>query len=98
METQLQPPISARVNVGMGERGVSLISGLAGMYFVLTRRPNLKIGLPMVMDAGYMIYRGATGHCFLYDALEINRSDVGNKGIQVQHSVTVNLPKEQLYR
>ena len=98
METQLQPPISARVNVGMGERGVSLISGLAGMYFVLTRRPSLKIGLPMVMDAGYMIYRGATGHCFLYDALEINRSDVGNKGIQVQHSVTVNLPKEQLYR
>ncbi len=46
METQLQPPISAVSIVGMGERGVSLISGLAGMYYVLTHRPNLKIGLP----------------------------------------------------
>ena len=98
METQLQLPKYRRVNVGLGERAVSLATGLAGMYFILTRRPGLKLGLPLVMDAGYMIYRGATGHCFLYQALEINRAQEGNKGIQMQHSITVNLPREQLYR
>lgn len=98
MDTHLQPPIARRPNVGMGERGISLAAGLAGFYYIVTRRPNLKIGLPMALDAGYMIYRGATGHCFLYQVLEINRSQEGNKGIQVQRSVTVNLPKEQLYR
>ena len=98
METQLQPPVSRPVNVGMGERGISLASGLAGIYYILRRRPNLKIGLPMALDAGYMLYRGATGHCYLYQMLEIKRSQDGNKGIQVQHSITINLPKEQLYR
>jgi len=45
-----------------------------------------------------MIYRGATGHCVLYQMMEINRSLEGNKGIQVQRAVTINLPREQLYR
>lgn len=98
METQLQPPIYRRVNVGLGERAISLGTGLAGIYFILTRRPGWKISLPLIMDAGYMIYRGATGHCFVYQALEINRSQEGKKGIQAQQSVTVNLPREQLYR
>jgi uncharacterized membrane protein len=73
-------------------------AGLAGIYYVLSRRPNRKIGLPMALDAGYMIYRGATGHCMFYQIMEINRSQEGNKGIQVQRAVTVNLPREQLYR
>jgi uncharacterized membrane protein len=97
MDTYLQSPIQRRVNVGLGERGVSIAAGLAGMYIILTRRPNWKIGLPMALDAGYMIYRGATGHCVLYQMMEINRSTEGNKGIQVQRAVTVNLPREQLY-
>jgi len=98
MDTYLQPPIQRQINVGPGERAVSIATGLAGMYLVLTRRPNLKVSLPLVLDAGYMIYRGATGHCVFYQMMEINRSLEGNKGIQVQRAVTVNLPREQLYR
>jgi uncharacterized membrane protein len=98
METQMQPQINRRINVGPRERGVSLASGLAGLYYVLTRRPSLKIGLPMALESGYMIYRGATGHCFFYQLLEINRSLEGNKGIQVQRAVTINVPRDQLYR
>lgn len=98
MATRYQLPIRRRVNVGMGERGVSIATGLAGIYYLLTRRPNMKIGLPLALDAGYMLYRGATGHCFLYQRLEIDRLQDGIRGIQIQHSVTVNLPKEQLYR
>ena len=98
MDTYVQQPVQRRINVGMGERGASIAAGLAGMYIILTRRPSLKISLPMALDAGYMIYRGATGHCVFYQMLEINRSMEGNKGIQVQRAVTVNLPREQLYR
>ena len=98
METQMQPVINRRVNVGPRERGLSVAAGLAGIYLVLSRRPNIKIALPMAMDAGYMIYRGATGHCVLYQMMEINRSLEGNKGIQVQRAVTINMPRDQLYR
>ena len=98
MDTHLHPPLQHRVNVGMGERGVSLATGLAGVYFILTRRPNLKMSLPMALDAGYMIYRGVTGHCYLYQMLDINRSEAGNKGILAERSVTLNIAKEQLYR
>ncbi|MGE5373717.1 MAG: SRPBCC family protein [Bacteroidota bacterium] len=98
METQMQPQINRRVNVGPRERGVSVASGLAGLYYVLSRRPSLKIGLPMALESAYMIYRGATGHCVFYQLLEINRSLEGNKGIQVQRAVTINVPRAQLYR
>jgi uncharacterized membrane protein len=98
MDTYLQPTVQRHVNVGLGERAVSLASGLAGMYLILTRRPGWKMSLPLALDAGYMIYRGATGHCAFYQMMDINRSMEGNKGIQVQRAVTVNLPREQLYR
>jgi uncharacterized membrane protein len=98
MDTYVQRPIHRQVNVGMGERGVSIAAGLAGVYILMTRRPGWKISLPLALDAGYMIYRGATGHCVFYQMMEINRSLEGNKGIQVQRAVTVNLPREQLYR
>jgi uncharacterized membrane protein len=98
MEMQINRLISRRVNVGTAERGVSLAAGLAMVSYILTRRPNKKFSLPLGLEAGYMIYRGATGHCLVYQMMEINRSEVGNKGIQVQRSVTVNLPREQLYR
>ena len=98
MHTQMQPPIQRRVNVGRGERVVSLATGLGTLYLLLTRRPGMKISLPLGLDAGYMIYRGATGHCFLYQMMEIDRSAEGNKGIQVQRSIAVNMPREQMYR
>ncbi|HJS19225.1 MAG TPA: SRPBCC family protein [Anaerolineales bacterium] len=97
MDVQIERPPSF-VNVGKAERGVSIAAGLAMISYLLTRRPSIKMGLPVGLEAGYMLYRGATGHCLIYQAMEINRSGAGNKGIQAQRSVTVNLPREQLYR
>ena len=98
METQMQPAINRRMNVGPMERGVSVVAGLAGIYFLLSRRPTRNLAIPMALDAGYMLYRGATGHCVFYQMLEINRSEEGNKGIQIQRSATINVPRDQLYR
>jgi len=79
------------------ERGLSLATGMVLLAYTLTRRP--KLSLPLSLDAGYMIYRGATGHCVLYQMLGINRTAAnGHEGIHVERSVTVNRPKEGLYQ
>jgi uncharacterized membrane protein len=93
MELQMRRPIISRVYVGRVERGLSLASGLALLAYTISRRP--KLGL----DAGYLMYRGATGHCVFYQVLGINRTKVnGHEGIRVERAVTVNRPKEELYR
>ncbi|HSK89378.1 MAG TPA: SRPBCC family protein, partial [Anaerolineales bacterium] len=59
----------------------------------------LELGVPLSLNAGYMIYRGATGHCVAYQMMGINRVDEnGHEGILVERSVTVNRPKEELFQ
>jgi uncharacterized membrane protein len=97
MEMELQQPVSSRVNIGRVERGVSLATGLALLAYTVARRP--KLGLPLGLDAGYMIYRGATGHCVFYQMLGINRAEAnGHEGILVERAVTVNRPRQELYQ
>jgi uncharacterized membrane protein len=97
MEMQMQRPVSSRVNLGPVERGLSLATGMALLAYTITRRP--KLGLPLGLDAGYMIYRGATGHCVFYQMLGINRAQAnGHEGILVERAITVNRPKAELYR
>jgi uncharacterized membrane protein len=92
-----QEPIKSRVNVGPMERGISLASGLALLAYTVSRRPRLT--LPLALDAGYMVYRGATGHCVFYQMLGINRTEAnGHEGIRVERSVTVNRPRAELYQ
>jgi uncharacterized membrane protein len=94
---EMREPIKTRVNVGRVERGISLASGLALLAYTVTRRPRLS--LPLGLDAGYMIYRGSTGHCVFYQMLGINRAEMnGHEGIRVERAVTVNLPREELYQ
>jgi uncharacterized membrane protein len=95
MEMQMNRPITRQPNVGTAERGISLAAGLAMIVYILRRRPDAKISLPLGLEAGYMIYRGATGNCMFYRMLEINRT---GQGIYARKSVTINLPREQLYR
>lgn len=97
MEMELQRPVSSRVNIGPVERGISLATGMALLAYTVARRPRL--GLPLGLEAGYMIYRGATGHCVFYQMLGINRAEAnGHEGILVERAVTVNRPKEELYQ
>src|SRR5687768_6991817 len=97
MEMEMQRPVSSRVNVGRLERGISLVSGIALLAYTLSRRP--KLGVPIGLDAGYMIYRGLTGHCVMYQMLGINRAEAsGHEGILVERAVTVNRPRAELYR
>jgi uncharacterized membrane protein len=98
MEMQMEQPMQTKVNVGKTERGVSVVTGLAMLAYMLTRRPNAKVGVPLGLDAAYMLYRGATGHCVVYEMMDINRAADGNQGIRVQRSVTIGKPREELFR
>ena len=97
MEMEISGPVSSRLNVGPVERGISVATGIALMAYTLSRRPRLR--LPLGLDAGYLIYRGATGHCVFYQMLGIKRTEVnGHEGIRVERAVTVNRPKAELYQ
>ena len=97
MGMDIQRPVSSRINLGPVERGLSLASGMALLAYTLTRRP--KLSLPLGLEAGYMVYRGATGHCVFYQMLGINRSAAnGHEGILVERAVTVNRPRQELYQ
>lgn len=97
MQMEMQRPASGRVNLGGTERGMSLVSGMALLAYALSRRPRL--GLPIALDAGYMLYRGITGHCIFYQMLGINRAEAdGHEGILVERAVTVNRQRAGLYQ
>ena len=96
MGMEIQRPVSSRVNVGAVERGLSLASGIALLAYTLRRQP--KMVLPLGLEAGYMVYRGATGHCVFYQMLGINRAQAnGHEGILVERAVTVRRPRAELY-
>jgi uncharacterized membrane protein len=96
MNMEIQEPISSRMNVGPLERGFSVATGIALLAYTLSRRSRLSLLLGL--EAGYLIYRGATGHCVFYQMLGITRTAVnGHEGIRVERAVTVNRPRAELY-
>jgi uncharacterized membrane protein len=62
-----------RVNVGRVERWLSMVAGGALAAYGLTRR-ELPGGAAAIAGAA-LLYRGATGHCDLYQTLGINRAN-----------------------
>src|SRR5258708_4247140 len=92
------------VNVGDMERWASLLGGglLAG--FGLSR---LSVGgLAVAAVGGAVMYRGLTGHCYVYGALGLNTAEPhgpataipAGHGIKVEKVVTINRSPEELYR
>ena len=63
-----------RVNVGRVERWLSMVAGGALAAYALKRR-EMPGGAAAIAGAA-LLYRGATGHCDVYQALGINHADV----------------------
>jgi len=93
-------------NISEVERWTSLIGGglLAASAF---RRNSKKHGL-MLMAAGELLRRGLTGYCYLYGALGFRTAPRGQGapttslpyelGIRAEAAVTVDQPRETVYR
>ena len=67
-----------RMNIGRVERWLSMVAGGALAAYALKRR-QLPGGAAAIAGAA-LLYRGATGHCDVYQALGIDRSDARISG------------------
>jgi uncharacterized membrane protein len=93
----------AKTNVGKYERAASGAAG--GLFLLLGLRKRGFFGFLMAALGGLLVYRGATGNSFLYQALDINTagdeaatgSSVEYKSIFVEDSVNINKPAQELY-
>ncbi len=92
------------VNVGQIERIVSIAGGSVLAIYGMVRRNATGVGLALV--GGELIRRGTTGHCYLYQLLDLNTNDESpstvaslpnNKGVRIQRSMTILRPAHELY-
>jgi uncharacterized membrane protein len=90
-----------RTNVSGTERWVSLAGGVALTGYGLT-----KGGVIPTLLGGFLLYRGATGHCPASQALGFSTSDstapntsvAAGHGNRVDASVVVRKPADEVYR
>lgn len=92
-------------NLNDPERWVSVIVGAALTAYGLKRRSLGGAALSII--GGSLVWRGATGHCFIYDSLgvtSVHDNDDGRqvsvpygRGVRVEKSVIINAPREQLF-
>ena len=91
-------------NISDIERWVSIGAGTAMVLYGLTRRRG---GWVVAGFGAWLLQRGASGHCYSYQLLGISTADSasdtrralgGSAGVQVEESVTISRPIEELYR
>lgn len=97
--------LSSGKNVGENERLASMVGGGALVVYGLSRRGWEGF---LVAGAGAaVLYRGATGHCNVYQFLGVNtaRRTQGRNvsvpyelGIRIDKSITINKPRQEVYR
>ena len=95
--------VARGVNVGDGERMVSVLAGAATAIWGLARGGIGGVGLALL--GGGLLYRGFSGFCNLYGALGIDRSRRpgasgtvrGNLGVKIERSIEVRAPADRLF-
>jgi len=92
-----------QANVSPVERALSLFGG--AMLMGLGLRSNRRVTLPSLVASGLLLFRGFTGHSFLYDMLgrrpgrmRMRRMMTGRRmGLEVEETVTIRRPVDQVY-
>jgi uncharacterized membrane protein len=98
--------MSSAVNVAGVERWASAIGGAAlTAYAVKQLKERSPAGAMLAAAGTALIYRGATGHCAVYEAVGIDRAAArstkealgGSRGVHVEESFTINRRPDELY-
>jgi uncharacterized membrane protein len=106
MNTNSSTGAKASVNVGKLERIGSILAGAGLLYKFFqsdpkhtgfNKRPNKMTLIPMAVAGGYLIYRGATGHCDVYSAAGKRKLPDTVKNINIRTNITVNKPRNEVY-
>jgi len=92
-------------NISETERMASVIIGSSLVACGLIRRSGA--GLATILGGAELLRRGITGHSFLYETLGFRTADKGQGaettsvpyelGVRVDHSITVNRPRAEIY-
>lgn len=93
-------------NVNDPERWVSVVSGTALAAYGLKRRSIP--GLVLAGVGGALIWRGATGHCMVYESFGLSSATDGydedsqvsvpyGRGVRVEETVTIDSTPERIY-
>jgi uncharacterized membrane protein len=92
-------------NISDAEKWGSIAAGAGLALYGLTRRSPGGLGLALM--GGLLVRRGATGHCDLYQAMNVNTASGsqdtrkalgGRRGSHVEETITVNKPASELYQ
>jgi uncharacterized membrane protein len=103
--TAAAPRRQHRTNVSQPERLISVITGGALAAYGIQKRS--WGGAALAAFGGLLAYRGFTGHCHMYRAIGVatsprskgrNISVPYELGIRVDAAVTIDKPREELYR
>jgi uncharacterized membrane protein len=80
-------------NVGDLERLASAVGGGALAIYSLSA---LRERLPLALLGGYLIYRGASGSCALYQGLGVSTATAA-KPAHIEHNLTIDIEPAELY-
>ena len=106
--SQPQPCQRRRINLSPNERKVSVIAGGALGLLGLSRRSIPGVALAAL--GGAVLYRGASGHCPVYEALGIDSHgdddspreapeprEYFQRSIHVERAITIDKPRAELF-
>lgn len=89
---------SGVVNVGQGER---IASAALGAWLLSSGLNNLFKhpinGLLKSALGGYLLYRGASGHCPLYESMGKTKGVTHTQNVNIRTGLIVNKPKDEVY-
>lgn len=97
---------TSNINVRTSERWASALGGAVIAAFGVRRlvRDGRAAGALLTSAGAGLIWRGATGHCAVYEAAGIDRSNddtrtrlSGSRGVNVEEAVTINAAPNELY-
>lgn len=83
------------VNIGTPERIVSVVSGSFLLYNSLAKKPK---SIPRALVAGFIIFRGATGHCPAYKLIGKKAAPVKVSNVNIKVNMTIDKPVPFVYQ
>lgn len=81
-------------NVSRTERILSLLGGAYMIYDALAKENK---SITEAAFAGYLLFRGSTGYCGLYDAIGKTKPDNRSRNVNIQVTQLVGRPPEEVY-
>lgn len=100
MNTNSSTGAKLSTNVGKMERIISILAGTMMVYKGLRnnkKHQSNKANIPIAIAGGYLLYRGATGHCDLYSVAGKGKLPDTVKNINILTVIHVNKPRTEVY-